>query len=215
VVLERRRRAHVLVTGEGLVPEVLAAGLRAAGVGSVTVGREAVTAWVERITDRGTRPAELTGLPDLVVLAALEVLPLGEDLPWARADVPQLPVVVQDPRVLVGPLLDPRSGPCLRCLDLHRSDRDAGWPAVFAQIGCADPTAPPAPVDTDAALAQLAAGHASALVGMHLDRQTDPTGVSVETAIPWGQTVHRAWDPHPRCAAHRPETIGATAKRTQ
>lgn len=53
---------------------------------------------------------------------------------WLRRDVPHLPVVFGDAGVTVGPLVEPGAGPCLRCLDLHRTDADPAWPAMAAQL---------------------------------------------------------------------------------
>ena len=50
------------------------------------------------------------------------------------ARIPHLPVRVRDGAGLVGPLVLPGVTSCLRCADLHRSDRDAAWPAVAAQL---------------------------------------------------------------------------------
>ena len=51
-----------------------------------------------------------------------------------EAEVPHLPVRVRDGTGLIGPLVIPGVTSCLRCADLHRSDRDADWPAVAAQL---------------------------------------------------------------------------------
>lgn len=225
-VRARRHASHVLVAGEGLVPEVVAAGLRAAGVGRVRVGRESVEADLERLApadptrvwaDTAPSPAPLAeqDRPDVVVLTAIDALPLGVDAPWRAADLAHLPVVVQDPQVVVGPLILPGRGPCLRCLELHRCDRDAGWPALFAQIGCDTPGAVAPQVDADAPLALLAAGFVTTLVGRHLDGGADPLGVSVEASVPWPQTVHRVWEAHPRCPAHPPRTRPLQVERGQ
>ena len=48
------------------------------------------------------------------------------------AGVPHLPVRVRDGTGLVGPLVIPGVTSCLGCADLHRSERDAAWPAVAA-----------------------------------------------------------------------------------
>jgi hypothetical protein len=58
------------------------------------------------------------------------------------ARMPHLQVRVRDGVGLVGPLVLPGLTSCLGCADLHRSDRDAAWPAVAAQlrdtVGAAD-----------------------------------------------------------------------------
>ena len=69
------------------------------------------------------------------------------------AGVPHLPVRVRDGAGLVGPLVIPGVTSCLRCADLHRSDRDAAWPAVAAQLRDTVGTADRATVLATAALA--------------------------------------------------------------
>jgi hypothetical protein len=79
---------------------------------------------------------------DLVVLSDYLVVEprLLRDLHDAR--VPHLQVRVRDGVGLVGPLVLPGLTSCLGCADLYRSDRDAAWPAVAAQlrdtVGAAD-----------------------------------------------------------------------------
>jgi len=71
---------------------------------------------------------------DLVVLTDYLVVEprLLRDLHDAR--VPHLQVRVRDGVGVVGPLVLPGLTSCLACADLHRSDRDADWPAVAAQL---------------------------------------------------------------------------------
>ena len=60
------------------------------------------------------------------------------------AGTAHLPVRLRDGTGVVGPLVLPGRSACLRCLELHRSACDAGWPAVAAQLvghaGAADPS---------------------------------------------------------------------------
>lgn len=51
-----------------------------------------------------------------------------------REGIAHLPVRVRDGTGLVGPLVIPGVTSCLRCADLHRSDRDPAWPAIAAQL---------------------------------------------------------------------------------
>ncbi|MCM0678197.1 TOMM precursor leader peptide-binding protein, partial [Micromonospora phytophila] len=99
---------------------------------------------------------------------------------------------------VVGPLVRPPVGPCLNCLDLHRTDRDPDWPALAAQLA------------TDAAeqactattlLAAVAYAVAEALA--HLDGGTPETlGCAVEVAGA-GRFRRRVWPPHPACGCSR------------
>ncbi len=53
---------------------------------------------------------------------------------WLRRDIPHLPIVFGDTGVRIGPLVEPGSGPCLYCLDRHRTDADPAWPAIASQL---------------------------------------------------------------------------------
>src|SRR5205814_1262273 len=58
---------------------------------------------------------------------------------YAQRGVAHITVTVRDGAVVVGPLVPPAGSPCLRCVDLHRVDRDPAWPALAAQLATADP----------------------------------------------------------------------------
>jgi hypothetical protein len=122
--------------------------------------------------------------------------------PWLRQGVTHLPVVTDGPRATVGPLVDADlRGPCLWCLDLHRTDRDASWPALVAQV-CGSPgdvVRREAIPDSDPVLAQLVAGCVALFARGHLAGIPAPVGVSVEISLPWPRMDHRRWPIHPHC----------------
>ena len=70
----------------------------------------------------------------------------------------------------------PGDGPCLRCLDLHRADRDPAWPRVLAQLSW-----PARPRSRARRLALLAASLAALQVLLHLDGGAGPA--------PWARTL--------------------------
>src|SRR5690606_41330535 len=74
------------------------------------------------------------GLAGPGAVAPVVVRPRGRDA------LPHLPVLVRELDVVVGPLVRPGQGPCLRCLDLHRTDDDPRWPAVATQLTGSPPT---------------------------------------------------------------------------
>ena len=49
--------------------------------------------------------------------------------------ITHLPVVLDEDRVRIGPLVIPGVTPCLTCLDLNRTDWDRAWPALLPQLG--------------------------------------------------------------------------------
>ncbi|MEO7349041.1 MAG: hypothetical protein ABIW32_04175 [Terrimesophilobacter sp.] len=53
---------------------------------------------------------------------------------WLRRDIPHLPIVYGDTSITMGPFVEPGSGPCLYCLELHRTESDAAWPALASQL---------------------------------------------------------------------------------
>lgn len=149
------------------------------------------------------RAADLPGdRAPLVVLVSHYLVPVGSarrpDLRGRRL----LPVVEQTGRVVVGPWLAPPAGPCLHCLDLHRRDRDAEWPAIAAQLE--DPlTSPPPPLhppevlDVVEALVVLLVLAAARAAGID-------TAVCYEVGAETPHVVTRRWTVHPVCPWHRP-----------
>jgi hypothetical protein len=71
-----------------------------------------------------------------------------------------LPLVMDEDRVRIGPLVRPGHTPCVGCHDLHRADWDRAWPALLTQLGLhTGALTPPAltAVTTHAAALELAA----------------------------------------------------------
>ena len=159
-----------------------------------------------RVTRSSRRHSVVTtDKADLVVLAdALVTDPrVLRDLHTAR--VPHLPVRVRDGTGLVGPLVIPGLTSCLACADLHRSDRDAAWPALAAQLRHAVTTADRATVLGTAALALTQVD----LVIRALREDPDvegaaPAPITLDTTVEFdvgtGSVVTRRWSRHPACA---------------
>jgi bacteriocin biosynthesis cyclodehydratase domain-containing protein len=124
------------------------------------------------------------------------------DLHAAR--IAHLPVRVRDGSGLVGPLVVPGTTSCLRCADLHRSDRDASWPAVAAQLRDTVGMADRATVLATAAIALNQVDRVIAAVrgGVAVDRAPEPPSTldtTLEFDVHTGSTVARRWPRHPRC----------------
>ncbi len=115
-------------------------------------------------------------------------------------EVAHLPVRVRDGIGLVGPMVIPGVTSCLGCADLHRSDRDAAWPAVAAQlrdsVGAADRA-------TVLATAALALGQAETVIRAvrgNLDPRPPSTlSTTLEFDVAAGSIVARHWPRHPCC----------------
>jgi hypothetical protein len=93
---------------------------------------------------------------------------------------------------------------CLRCADLHRSDRDENWPAVAAQLRDAVGNADRATVLGTAAVAlnQVDRVIAAVRAGVGVDRAPHPPSTldtTLEFDVDTGSTTARRWTRHPRC----------------
>ena len=187
----KTRSASIRIHGRGPLSDLLAGALRCSGT---RVRRSS-------LSHAGVRP----GSTDLVVLSDYLITDpqVVRDLHDAR--VPHLPVRIRDGTGLVGPLVIPGLTSCLQCADLHRSDRDAAWPAVAAQLRHAVGSADRATMLATAALALnevnrvIAAVHRAA--GDHrLAGEPPPTlDTTLELDVHTGSTVSRRWSRHPRC----------------
>jgi len=211
--LAARSTQHVVISGDGDLPRALADLLRAGGIGEVSVGANAVDALDLELRGQrsvGSRatfgaPLDRPAYPDLVVLAAVGAIPADAGEPWLRRGIPHLPLVVQAHRVQVGPLITApsvhggRSGPCLKCMDLHRRDKDAAWPALLSQLAPTWPLHPGPEVSLESTLTAMTVGVAAMIVHTCLDGQPVPGDLSLELSLPWPAVVTRRWFRHPLC----------------
>ncbi|HJU97563.1 MAG TPA: hypothetical protein VJ644_06285 [Jiangellaceae bacterium] len=208
-----RRRAHVEVRGAGRVGATLARLLGAAGVARVTVD-DPVRASAADASPGGLgtedvgRPRgpalesvlpgsdESVQLPDIVVVAPTRGTGRDDAAALVRAGVTHLVVRVVETTGIVGPLVVPGRTSCLRCHDLHRTDRDPAWPRILAQVE-RDPPASPA---CDVALAALAGALAAQQALSHVDGFVPTTADgTIEIRLPDGLPRRRSWRPHPAC----------------
>ena len=177
------RALAVRVHGDGPLSVLLTEGLRCSGA---------------RVSVTSHGNAAVSGA-DLVVLAdALATDPrLLRELHTART--PHLPVRVRDGTGFVGPLVIPGVTSCLSCVDRHRTDRDAAWPALSAQlrevIGCADrPT-----VLATAALALSQLQRVIAGVRGVAGAAPSALNTSWEIDVAADSLAARRWPRHPLC----------------
>jgi hypothetical protein len=137
--------------------------------------------------------------PDVVVLTP-EAAP-GEQIAadLARRGVPHLLARIRDGTGVIGPFVLPGRSSCLRCHELHRSDRDPAWPALSAQLAAQAPADEPC----DVAMATLVAAQAVLQVLALLDQPegTFPSTVdgTLEISPLDGRTRRRRWSVHPLC----------------
>lgn len=172
-----REMSSVAVTGEGALAEAIASVLAGSGIHVLASARAA------DVADSGADVAVAVG--DYVLAPELHGV-------WLRRDVPHLPVVLTDNAVTVGPMVEPGSGACLLCLELHRRDEDAAWPALATQLLGRRSRA------ASAALVAEAAAAASRAVLDRLARGTsDPDSIRIDGAS--GERALRRWEAHPDC----------------
>jgi bacteriocin biosynthesis cyclodehydratase domain-containing protein len=187
----RPRSASIRIHGRGPLSDLLASALRCSGA---------------RITHSSQRHAAVTAENfDLVVLSDSLVSDPRMLRELHAARIPHLPVRVRDGAGLVGPLVLPGVTSCLRCADLHRSDRDAAWPVLASQLRDTVGTADRATVLATAALALNQVDRVLAAVhrGVGLDRAPAPPSTldtMLEFDVSTGSTVARRWPRHPRCS---------------
>lgn len=220
--LRRRSVASVGVVGLDRVGAQVAVGLALAGVGTLLLDDERhVTAedTGSGVTadDVGTRRATAVGRavrrtsprtridrpggmpPDVVVTITEEAVDPARSLALLAADVAHLPVVLRAADATVGPFVEPGRSPCLRCLDLHRTDQDPAWPTVLAQLTAAHP-AERSTCTATAALAAVTGGLVVAEVLARLDEQRPATrGAQYTIALPRAEPVRQLWSAHPGC----------------
>jgi bacteriocin biosynthesis cyclodehydratase domain-containing protein len=233
-----RQRARITIVGGGRVGAATATLLAAAGVGHIVIDDPATCRPSDcgpaglSISDIGATRAQAThaaihrvslststlgpssGEPaDLTVLAPTTggaVNPaassVADDL--LRAGIPHLCVTVREAIAVVGPFVVPGVTACLRCLDLHRSDRDAAWPMIAAQL--ASDGGRPATEACDVVLATLAASVCALQALAHIDGEQPATlGGTLEVALPDWRIRRRSWRPHPACGCAWPDTEAA------
>jgi bacteriocin biosynthesis cyclodehydratase domain-containing protein len=186
----RGRAASIRVHGRGPLSDLLVEALRCSGA---------------RIAHSSQPHAAVTSADvDLVILSdSLVADPrMVRDLHSRR--VPHLPVRVRDGTGLVGPLVIPGVTSCLGCADLHRSDRDAAWPAIAAQLRDTVGVADRATLLATAALALSQVNRVIAAVrGQEAVPDPGPPpalNATLEFDLNAGSIVARHWTRHPLCS---------------
>ncbi len=182
------RAAWIRVHGTGPLTDLLTSSLRCSNVRISTSTR----------TNASTSRADLVVLTDYLVADPRLVRDLHD------AGVAHLPVRVRDGTGLVGPLVIPGKTSCLRCADLHRSDRDAAWPALAAQLCLTVGSADRATVLATAALALSEIDRVIRAVrgeGVQ-DAASSPStlNTTLEFDVARGAVEARRWSRHPECS---------------
>ncbi len=234
--MRRRRASTIAVMGAGRVGSAVATLLAAAGIGHVVVDDAEVCRPAD-CTPAGSSPFDTGATRAQATQAAIHrssaavrtttlagtrrvdlavVAPLGLSHPslhehLLRSSTPHLLAAVRETTGVVGPLVVPGVTACLRCLDLHRTDRDPAWPLLAAQLttdGGVRATAA-----CDVALATLVASMAAlqvlaAIDGDDAETRWSPAGRwtrlptrdgTLELTLPDWRVRRRSWSAHPAC----------------
>jgi bacteriocin biosynthesis cyclodehydratase domain-containing protein len=233
-LVRRRLGAVVAVHGPSRLLAPIATTLAAAGVGSIRIGacgevtaRDACPAgltpadegrrFLATVVDAVQRAAPAVevraatpGVPaDLVIVTGHGPVEetLHEELNAAGS--PHLQVSVEGAGAVIGPLVIPGETSCLRCCDLHRTDRDPAWPALAVQLSVRSRHRLP----TDGALCVAVAGLSALQALAHLDGEDPATrDGTLELHLPDWRLRRRSWPPHPACPC-RAATVSRPARQ--
>jgi bacteriocin biosynthesis cyclodehydratase domain-containing protein len=215
-----RGRSCVDVLGAGRVGAAVALWLDAAGVGQLNIRDDGQVRPID-LSPAGIRrpalraatraaavglalrqpvgPAPVAGSADrhIAVLA-----PAGAVIPpeWLTVvrDRPHLPVLVREATAVIGPLVLPNRTPCLRCLELARSDRDPAWPMLAAQLAGDRDTTDACDIALAGAAASLATLHVLAWLDDR-NRCPDSAGATIELSLSDLRLRRRSVSAHPAC----------------
>jgi bacteriocin biosynthesis cyclodehydratase domain-containing protein len=216
-----RRRSAVRVHGSSRLAASVASLLAAAGIGAVEVagrgdarlyhaapggllpadeGRRYVEAVADAVRRAAPEASFGAGATDRPVRLAVLVGegPVDDDLRIGLhvRGTAHLAARVGADFGVIGPLVEPGRTSCLRCADLHRSDRDSAWGALAVQLSVPSRHAPPSDVALNAFVASVVALQALAF----LDGGTSTTRFgTLELHLPGWQLRRRSWPPHPGC----------------
>jgi bacteriocin biosynthesis cyclodehydratase domain-containing protein len=216
--------AYVRVHGAGRLGTAVAVALASAGVGRVAVrargnvatadlgtglrapdvGRSAVAAAAEAVARAA--PAVVVSeptrrRPDLAVLVGAEAADPVLSARLLARHQPHLAVTAHGGSGVVGPLVLPGRGPCLRCADHGRAAADPAWPRLAAQLAG---RALPVGIPTAGAVAALAVEHVLA----HLAGADTLRDGALELDLAGGTLTRLTRVTHPGCAcAPHPEGV--------
>jgi hypothetical protein len=211
-ILRRRDAARVIVTGQGRLAHMITQALLDSGVGRV--GRVTAPGATAATLAPPSGPGSAAGASGpagepggtsagglIRATDATFLVQVGHAISarGTRRRLPHLALGVRDGTAIVGPLVPAAGGPCLHCLDLHRTDRDPAWPTLAAQLAQAPADRAPCAVAT----ALTAVGFAAAEALAYLDGgepSTIGTTVEINGVAPWRR---RSWTPHPSCDCTR------------
>ncbi len=238
-VMLSRRRCVVAVQGTGRAAVTIASTLAAAGVGTIQLSRGSDMSASDSCPgglhplDEGHRfattaatavhraaPAVITDAipgdrpPDVVVLTDPAPIDDAVRASLHRDGAPHLVATVAGSTARVGPFVLPGITSCLRCADLHRTDRDPAWPRLAVQLVSSAARRPGSEVSLCMAVAGLSAAQVLAVLDARVSDHTTAAvlpasaNATLECTLPDWRFRRRTWSPHPACGC------GAAARST-
>lgn len=178
--------ARIWIEGTGVAGGPLQELLHRAGISDVA-----------RLPRHGPLP-RYRRVPDLVILLTQGPALSPDAVRWRQRRVPHLPLAHLVGGAVIGPLVPAVGGPCLRCIDLARADRDPSWSTIAAQSRIGATPALAEHVGDDAE-ASIAAGMVARLVLSFVAGAAIPPGLTLEVGSPWPAVRQYQWDRHPQC----------------
>lgn len=156
-----------------------------------------------RVHPQSDSPAEPASprQPEFAVIIGDYVLHPERRGRWLRRDIPHLPLVYGDTSVTIGPFIEPGAGPCLYCLELHRTDADPAWPALASQLLARSSSA------QTPFIASEAATIATRMVLRRVGSGAADSSVSVTLDVETGARRQQSWSAHPECACAGPSIV--------
>lgn len=149
--------------------------------------------------------------PDVAVVIADYVVPPELHGFWLRRDVPHLAAVFSDTGAHVGPVVEPGTGPCLVCIELHRRRDDPEWASIATQL-----LSRKAPRASAVLLSEIV-GRVGRMVLHRLDDTTTTPAsgphASLRIDAATGEITTREWTRHADCSCAALGAEGVSAIR--
>jgi hypothetical protein len=123
---------------------------------------------------------------------------------WLRRDIPHFNVNFSDTRVELGPVIEPGNGPCLYCIERHRTDDDDAWPAIISQLWGRRSA-----LESPAIVGEVVAVVARMAIRRLAEQPASPPFSTLEIDALTGERSDREWSIHPECGCTGLVAVGS------
>ncbi|MDO5671672.1 MAG: hypothetical protein Q4G30_02275 [Actinomycetaceae bacterium] len=216
--LVHNRSLHtVMLTSLDPLGRMLALGLACAGIGTLITNDTQAIPWASSawwglnlvgmqrreglrldFKSRGLSTKVTTSATEIDLLVSINS-PVEDPVLAQEAlsrGIPHLPITFTGTSMRVGPLVTARLGPCIQCVNLHRTQLDPAWPLTATQLYSTPP------LEADASLIMQGAGKALSASLSFLDRRDETQIGAVNIINSEGQTSREEIRAHPDCGCH-------------